>query len=611
MRIHLRFFAFLLPLLTLDVSAQVEDLDAKAARLESVRLDLEPDAAFVDAAFFAQAWTKLFPEERCVVLRLDGAQDERKPVAAAAAVYTKKGQVFARGISAGCVLLTGVAAADLDSPSKLEPVVGTALQQASVSAPAPAEAQNIREQLLIASARIRSAPGCEDLPFVLGQIKAQVKKGNETVSEDRDFILFYFEGKHCAYRPGVGGTFTTPLPKNKTYGYLLPCVRGGDVIDAIFYLQALKARNKNAQARLGGIGDGTQRAPLGLACTLYTKGEELWAHNLYLGDFNIGMLRASDFGNEAQVCIALVKIYQRVYQKIRTLDMPEKPSLQYDDIMTFFSASRALALPGDTPRLQTLRAAQMLRAAGLKVRDLKGGDTVRFAYEENSFYYGPDKGSTLLRTQKPGPRANTDSKGSSPAPKQQGAGIATRYVPSSDELAKLKAKADQGDVGACKEFGQYLMDGNGLARDTAKAVEYLAKAADAGDGECGVTLARYFDKTEATPEDLALARKYFLVAAKDSFPVAMYNYGAMLYSGRGGPRNLSEGLAWMIVAGRFGFRGPGEENARRDLARFEKPILEAEERAREIYNSFPVNASQRTFVPTQDAPVDSRLPLQR
>jgi len=88
-------------------------------------------------------------------------------------------------------------------------------------------------------------------------------------------------------------------------------------------------------------------------------------------------------------------------------------------------------------------------------------------------------------------------------------------------------------------------------------------------------------------------------------PLAQYNLGAMLVSARGGHREYSEGLAWLILASRNHVEADGERRVRDQLSSQSQVIAAAEQRANEL--SREVAARQGTK-PPWPPPDSSRQP---
>lgn len=586
-----------------SLSAQPVTPEKAVLRLEATQLELEPQGSLVDAVFFAQSWKHWCPKEVATVLILDEPGSGRRLVANAAALYTKEGRVFARSSVFGTFPLPQLTTADFEDKAKLVSAFQQAVQGKEIP---PYSTQDTPFHLLqIAAARLRSAPGGGELPFALCKIPLEQKRDGAVVSEELDFLVFDHDGLHYAYRPGRGGAQAIAFPVEPQLGYVDPCVRGGDVIDAIQYLRALRKKDPKVKARLGALNNMANMKRIitrGLACVVYLQDGQLVLHNLYLGKIVSPKLSAADFDNDVIINRTMIDYYTAIYRRIqsaKTKAPVATVTFSYQQLMDFFAENGKLTMPGDSEKMQILRAASTLRDQGIEVEfsDQDGG--LRFVFEGQRFSYSPARGSGLLapKTTPPPALAGADKAAGPAAAKKPRAGVATRYVPSKEELAALEKKADEGDRNACKEFGMYLIEGNGIPKDGKRGQQYLMKAADAGEGECAIVLAKRFDKDDASAENLALARKYYLIAAKDSYPVAMYNYGAMLYSARGGKREIREGLAWLIVAGRFGFKGPGEEDARRDLAKSETAIPEAEARAEEILQLFPEKSGPQKYEP--------------
>lgn len=149
-------------------------------------------------------------------------------------------------------------------------------------------------------------------------------------------------------------------------------------------------------------------------------------------------------------------------------------------------------------------------------------------------------------------------------------------------IEELKRFVAQGDTIACLEYGERLLNGDGVAADPAAAREVLAKAAAAGAGDALFRLGKLWHDGIGGPRDYGRAMELYADAARAGVPEAMHNVGAMLVSARGVKRDYVEGLAWFIVATKNGAVSDAEQRTRERLAKRPQDIAAAEGRAKEI-----------------------------
>lgn len=157
-------------------------------------------------------------------------------------------------------------------------------------------------------------------------------------------------------------------------------------------------------------------------------------------------------------------------------------------------------------------------------------------------------------------------------------------------LRELEAFAAKGDPHACMELGDRLLEGDGYAKDPARARGLFEKAAEAGMPNAFFRLGKIHHDGIGVRADRAKGYEYFLEAAKRGVSEAQYNVGAQLASGRGVGRDLVEGLAWLIVAKRSGAGGDGEAQLRARLQSRPADIAAAEKRAETLLQALAAGA---------------------
>ena len=120
----------------------------------------------------------------------------------------------------------------------------------------------------------------------------------------------------------------------------------------------------------------------------------------------------------------------------------------------------------------------------------------------------------------------------------------------------------------------------GSAAPEPVTVTQLEARAKAGDASAAQQLAELYTRGGKVPVDATKAFQYNLQAARGGNVHAMYNTGAFLSNGMGTARDLTEALAWLILAKQNG-RDLGAEKSIRDHLRKNSPnqIPVAEKRA--------------------------------
>ena len=151
--------------------------------------------------------------------------------------------------------------------------------------------------------------------------------------------------------------------------------------------------------------------------------------------------------------------------------------------------------------------------------------------------------------------------------------------------AELRRHAELGNPQAQFEWGERLLNGDGVDRDFAQARALLEKAAQAGVAEASFRLGKIHHDGLGVPRSLARGFTYYAEAARRGVPEAQHNLGAMLVSARGVRRDYVEGLAWLIVATKSGAVSTAEQQTRERLAKRPNDIAQAEQRAKELLSA--------------------------
>jgi len=176
-------------------------------------------------------------------------------------------------------------------------------------------------------------------------------------------------------------------------------------------------------------------------------------------------------------------------------------------------------------------------------------------------------------------------------------------------VTELKKAAEANDPVACAQYGEILLRGYGVSKDTVQARMYLQLAADHGEPNAAFRLGKIYDDGELAPQDYAKALAYYTAAAKAGVSEAQYNLGVMYTSARGVKRDYVEGLAWLIVATKNGAPDDGEKEVRERLqtTKRQPQITAAEKRAEEILKDIAAavpgaNAATTATPPKPQAP---------
>ncbi|MEN0002095.1 MAG: tetratricopeptide repeat protein [Pseudomonadota bacterium] len=117
----------------------------------------------------------------------------------------------------------------------------------------------------------------------------------------------------------------------------------------------------------------------------------------------------------------------------------------------------------------------------------------------------------------------------------------------------IKRAADKGHASAQFNYGQLVRTLRPGASGSATAVTYFRQAAEAGIADAQFLLGRfYLDGSMNIDDDLAEARKWFELAARQNFTEAQVEYGVLLVDGAGGAQDVARGFGWILQAARAG-----------------------------------------------------------
>jgi uncharacterized protein len=124
-------------------------------------------------------------------------------------------------------------------------------------------------------------------------------------------------------------------------------------------------------------------------------------------------------------------------------------------------------------------------------------------------------------------------------------------------LRRLNLLAEKGDARAQFDIGFMHANGWGLQRNPAEAMTWYRKAADQGLAVAQHYLGLAYVNGEGVRPDDAEAARWFARAAVQGFSQAQYMLGVMTLDARGVPKNLVQGYAFVVMAGRGGVRSAG------------------------------------------------------
>ncbi|MFT3868683.1 MAG: tetratricopeptide repeat protein [Nibricoccus sp.] len=115
-------------------------------------------------------------------------------------------------------------------------------------------------------------------------------------------------------------------------------------------------------------------------------------------------------------------------------------------------------------------------------------------------------------------------------------------------LMALRAEAAQREPIAMWAVAKVHLDGKLVPADPKRAMELFEEAATAGSADAAYQLGEMYSCDTYVPHDDTKAFNYFKQAALGKVRPGYYNLGACYMNGSGTPKDVVEGLAWLIVA---------------------------------------------------------------
>lgn len=120
-------------------------------------------------------------------------------------------------------------------------------------------------------------------------------------------------------------------------------------------------------------------------------------------------------------------------------------------------------------------------------------------------------------------------------------------------LALLQKSADAGNTLAQFNLAQLFVQHDRGPEGLTKALPYYDKAATTGLPDAQYALAQiYASGVAGKKKDMAEARRYLTLAARQGYDTAQLDLGTWLVEGRGGPRDTKSGFSWLKRAAEGG-----------------------------------------------------------
>ena len=117
-----------------------------------------------------------------------------------------------------------------------------------------------------------------------------------------------------------------------------------------------------------------------------------------------------------------------------------------------------------------------------------------------------------------------------------------------DDIAALRARADQGDAEAQVSLGFMYGNGRGVVQDYKQAVVWYRKAADQGETWSQFNLGVMYHKGRGVVQDYKQAVVWYRKAADQGDANAQYSLGVMYFTGQGVAQNYVQAHKWVNLA---------------------------------------------------------------
>jgi TPR repeat protein len=127
-----------------------------------------------------------------------------------------------------------------------------------------------------------------------------------------------------------------------------------------------------------------------------------------------------------------------------------------------------------------------------------------------------------------------------------------------ENLAELRAQAEQGNAVAQSKLGRWYAKGQGVPQDFAEAVKWLRKSAAQGNSHAQFNLGHCYAGGLGVPQNYVEAVKWFRKSADQGNDYAQCELGRCYYNGRGIPKDYSKAAKWFRKSAEQG-NGLGQE----------------------------------------------------
>ncbi|HVU26832.1 MAG TPA: tetratricopeptide repeat-containing serine protease family protein [Verrucomicrobiae bacterium] len=120
-------------------------------------------------------------------------------------------------------------------------------------------------------------------------------------------------------------------------------------------------------------------------------------------------------------------------------------------------------------------------------------------------------------------------------------------------IEQIKSLAENGDAQAQYKLGNRYLQGEGVSKDSSKAIKWYRKAADQGQVQAETLLGYSYLSGESVPKDSSEAIKWFRKAADQGYDYAQDCLGECYQGGIGVPQDYGEAVKWYQKAAEQGY----------------------------------------------------------
>lgn len=129
-----------------------------------------------------------------------------------------------------------------------------------------------------------------------------------------------------------------------------------------------------------------------------------------------------------------------------------------------------------------------------------------------------------------------------------GPGVSRLGAASTQEIARAKKSAEDGEAAAQVAWGIMHENGDGVPQNATEASKWYRLAAEQNDAEGAFRLGFLYARGEGLPHNNGQAAQWYEVAAKQNHALAQLSLGWLCFHGDGLPRDVNQAIKWFTRA---------------------------------------------------------------